>query len=107
MTIIDLQTKFHQWHKHNFPNATWDEPLMGMVEEMGELHHALLKQKQGIRGTFDHHEGKAKDAIGDMMVFMMHFLNLKGWDLEMIMLEVYNEVSKRDWVKFPKNGINE
>lgn len=37
LTFKQLQQEQVFWVKHNFPNRTWDEPAMGIVEEVGEL----------------------------------------------------------------------
>lgn len=105
-SIIDqLQSEQHEWSARNFPNATPDEPFMGIVEEVGELSHALLKGKQGIRGTPEEHEAAAKDALGDIFIFMLHFCNLRGWNLHDIVTETWNGVvAKRDWRANPKDG---
>lgn len=55
-------------------------PDYGVIEEVGELHHAILKNLQGIRG-FDNvelFEEKVKDAFGDAMVYLSHWCYLKG-----------------------------
>jgi len=38
---------------------------MGLVEEVGELAHAHLKNEQGIRGTPEEHVQAKVDAIGE------------------------------------------
>lgn len=77
---------------------------MGVVEEVGELSHALLKQKQGIRGTFLEHELNAQDSVGDILIFLTGLCDAKGWDLEAITEKTVNHVLKRDWQKNPTTG---
>lgn len=64
-----------------------------------KLSHALLKQKQNIRGTAEEHEAAAKDAVGDIVVFLAELCNARGWDLELIASETWSQVRRRDWRK--------
>lgn len=75
------------------------------MEELGELTHSHLKQLQGIRGTPEEHVAKAKDAVGDIIVYLADYCTRRGWDLENIVSDVWAEVSKRDWVVYPLNGV--
>ena len=49
LTLEELQAVQREWVEHNFPNRTNYHPLLGAVEEIGELCHAHLKYEQGIR----------------------------------------------------------
>jgi len=73
MNLDQLQQEVQRWAMRNFPDATSMEPLMGLVEESGELaeplagdprisgltillgrlHHAFLKRYQRIFSTKD------------------------------------------------------
>ncbi len=79
--MIDL-TKLHAEHKewalHNFPNETPYNQLLGMFEEFGELCHAVLKRRQGIRGSQEEHIAEERDAVGDFWIYAFHFLTLTG-----------------------------
>lgn len=57
-------------------------PDFGIIEEFGELMHAVLKNYQGIRGFDDIMKFNAAvtDACGDMMVYLSHWCYLnKGY----------------------------
>lgn len=58
------------------------EPLLGMIEELGELSRAQLKAHQKIRGTQEEHDDKAKDSIGDLTVFILGFCNTIGLEVK-------------------------
>jgi NTP pyrophosphatase (non-canonical NTP hydrolase) len=77
---------------------------MGVVEEVGELSHALLKQEQGIRGAHDEHERLAQDAVGDTIVYLADLCTRRGWDLSAIVEATWAEVSRRDWKANPATG---
>ena len=148
------------WVEHNFPGEPQPESsLFGVIEELGELAHAHLKQSQGIRG--EEHEAEAQDAIGDLTIYLLGFMGhfkyipyLKNhhplsarapkvsplgllahrvgalaitpgsriacsrlvnelrsychdrdWSYEDIVLETWERVKQRDWIKFPDTGL--
>ena len=99
-----LQRQLAPWVAHNFGDPPWTQPFMGVVEEVGELSHALLKQEQGIRGAWDDHEDAAKDAVGDVVIFLACLCHLRGWDLESIVENTWAKVQERDWKARPSNG---
>ena len=101
-SISEYQALCAAWRRKNFPDTTATEQYMGMVEELGELSHELLKDKQGIRSAS---EAKAKDAVGDLMIFTLNFCSMQGWDLEEIMDETWAEVSQRNWIDYKEDGV--
>lgn len=107
--LYDFQRELENWTNHNFPNTNPDEQLLGVVEELGELSHAVLKRKQGIRKGKDEDASLAEeiDAIGDLVVFLTNYCNQRGLVLQDVIYHTWQEVKKRDWQKFPKNGISE
>ena len=101
-----MQDEHKVWVDHNFPGQDPHQPLLGMVEEIGELTHAHLKGEQGIRGldsTFDMMRMKA-DAIGDLFIFGLSYCNANGLDMEKCIEHAWEEVKKRDWIKHPTDG---
>lgn len=94
-----LQADHKEWSTRNFPNADPIDAVLGVAEEVGELCHAILKQRQGIRGTKEEHEAKAKDAVGDIVIFLLDVCNRRGWSFAEIVAETWAEVRKRDWTK--------
>lgn len=99
-----LQLEVGEWSRKNFPNNRQDNPFYGVVEEVGELAHALLKQDQGIRGTFEEHTNDAKDAVGDILVYLADFCERRNWSMQEIVEEVWGKVKQRDWTKNQKDG---
>lgn len=69
----------NDWTQKNFPPYDGEIPgndsVLGCIEELGELAHAHLKNKQGIRGTPEEHEVAAKDAIGDLVIYLLGVIN--------------------------------
>lgn len=78
-----LVVERNAWIEHNFPNEMDNNPglasVMGVIEELGELAHAHLKEDQAIRGTAKEHQAAAKDAIGDISVYLLGVMN--RWSL--------------------------
>jgi NTP pyrophosphatase (non-canonical NTP hydrolase) len=108
LDIRQMQKDVGEWQRHNFQDkATATNSFLGIVEELGELAHAILKQNQGIRGTKIELEAAAKDALGDMFIFTMGFCWERGWDLEAILAATWREVQKRDWRRDPMGAGGE
>lgn len=104
LTFKQLQDENAEWQARNFPNSDPYYPLLGIMEEAGELAHHHLKQLQGIRGTDEEHiEGK-RDAIGDITVYLSNYCTLNGLDFQSIVEEVWAEVRQRDWQANKMNG---
>lgn len=99
MKLNELRDEVGTWARSNFGPGTEGgyHALLGMVEEMGELSHHHLKQLQNIRKNEDHEEG-IKDAIGDILIYMADYASMRGYDLDKILDDTWNEiVKKRDW----------
>lgn len=110
MSIKTLQQEQKQWAEYNFPKKpNWNMmlgtgALLGIIEEVGELAHAHLKEAQGIRGDQTKHQAAAKDALGDIFIYMLDYMSSRGWDAERIIEETWMEVKKRDWRKNPTDA---
>src|SRR4051812_30609457 len=80
--VEEFQHRVAMWNMFNFPKKVeredYNQPFKGMVEELGELAHADLKMEQGIRGNVEEHQLAAKDAVGDLLVYMADYCNMKG-----------------------------
>lgn len=101
LTLERLQKEQECWQLKNFSREphgfSWVQSLMGISEEVGELNHALLKQWQNIRGTRDELEELAKDAVGDIIVFLAGLCNNRRWDMQEIVEKTWSEVKNREW----------
>ena len=78
-----IQEEHLKWRQHNFPGQETWMPLMGLVEELGELREA--------------NDGKeVVDAIGDCCIYLADYCNGMGYDLDW--LYNYPEVERIvDW----------
>lgn len=102
LSLARLQAEVATWAERNFgPRPAW-QPLVGIMEELGELAHAHLKAAQGIRRDEDHEAG-ARDAVGDIIIYVADYCNAAGLDLEEIVGETWAKVKQRDWRKERNN----
>ena len=106
MTLDQFQQEQKEWRERNFePSELGVGSLLGIVEEVGELSHAHLKQLQGIRGTSIEHEEAARDAVGDILVYLVDYCTQRGWNLQDILDFTWNCVKTRNWKKNPETGV--
>lgn len=74
--IRKMQEDHKLWAFQNFGpdmKSNLIDPVIGVIEEVGEFAHAFLKKKQKIRGTAAEHDANMKDALCDIGIFLMHF----------------------------------
>ena len=86
-----FQAEHKVWQNRNFPGWQPWEVLLGL-----SLCHAHLKSHQGIR-TNEDHEADARDAVGDIVVFLTGYCNARGWLLSEVLDEVWSKVKIREW----------
>lgn len=103
MTLDELQSELCDWLNYNFPRATSDQQLKGVMEELGELCHADLKTEQKIRG-YDDVRGREeiKDAVGDLTIYLINYCNVNQMKFSECIDLAYQTIKKRDWIKNPK-----
>lgn len=104
MNLTQLQNEQAAWAKRNFGVVTVDSQLLGVMEEVGELAHAVLKAEQGIRGSREQHMEDAADAIGDITIYLAGVASCLGIDMEQAVTATWANVSQRDWRKHPATG---
>lgn len=92
-----VQLEAWEWTKLNFPGQVPWQPLMGVVEEVGELAHAYLKATQNIRGSAASHREAMIDAVGDQMVFLVNFCSHLGIDASEALRTTWTQVKARNW----------
>ena len=80
-TLQQIQLEVATWATSNFPNRKDYQPLLGIIEELGELCHAHLKAEQGIRTNEDHKEKKL-DACGDIIIYLLDYCNVNNITLD-------------------------
>jgi NTP pyrophosphatase (non-canonical NTP hydrolase) len=71
---VQLVADICQWQNANFGTGHPRLALLGLLEESGELCHAVLKCTQGIRGTVAEHKAAMADAVGDIVIYLVDFV---------------------------------
>lgn len=106
MDLRALGREVEEWERRNFgpPSYMGYASLLGVIEEVGELAHHHLKQLDGIRGTPEEHQAGAADAIGDIVIFLLSYCIVRGFDLETIIESTWARVKARDWTKDKQTG---
>ncbi len=104
MNFEQFQAEVKEWAARNFPNNEPYYCLLGAVEEIGELSHAHLKELQQIRGSAEKHQADAKDAVADCIIYLTDYCARRGWNLDEILQETWNQVKQRDWNKNRQDG---
>ena len=104
MNLTQLQNEQAAWAQRNFGTVSVDSQLLGVMEEVGELAHAVLKEEQGIRGSREQHMADAADAIGDTVIYLCGVATCLGIDMEQAVTATWASVSQRDWRKHPESG---
>lgn len=100
MTLREIQNAHRVWALKNFGERPSWHPLLGAVEELGELAHAHLKEQQGIRRTEDH-VANAKDAVADVVLYLMDYCSLRDFDMQEVVESTWYKVRQRDWKANP------
>lgn len=93
-----IQRTVIQWQRENFPQCQEWELALGVCEEAGELAQCILKLHRGMRGDeFD--EAHLKDAVGDVVIFLMGICEGRNWKLSEVIEETARRVILRNWTK--------
>ncbi len=80
LTSVQLINEIGEWAKANFTTRYPFTALLGMIEEVGETSHCVLKRLQGIRGFADKDffEREIKDAFSDTVIYLADYCSMKG-----------------------------
>ncbi|TXH15163.1 MAG: hypothetical protein E6R03_07655 [Hyphomicrobiaceae bacterium] len=81
--------------------------IRGATEEIGELCHASLKQAQGIRYLPEVAEEMKKDAVADIVIYLLNLCSLLDIDFEDVLLTVIKKVTARRWATKPMDAADE
>ncbi len=95
--LRQIQYEVSYWSRKNFALGSL-APLLGIVEEVGELCHATLKYHQGIRSLDNRtkYEADRNDAVGDILIFLCDYANREDIDLIEVLNETWSKVRTRD-----------
>lgn len=105
--LSQLQKERNEWVAHNFPDEGLLESVLGFAEEAGELVHHFLKHHQGIRGSQAEHVEGMLDSVADGVIFGLGVGTHLNADFGQLVTMTWQQVQKRDWIKYPQNGVSE
>lgn len=90
MSYDELQSEHKEWLSRMYPGQPAMIPAAGVIEETGELLHAILKLEQfrlwGKEPRYTPEELHAKliDAIGDCGIYVCSLCNARKWDFDIL-----------------------
>lgn len=104
--LDELQVELAAWQGKNFPNPIKVSRIncfTGMVEELGELAHVDLKERQGIRGYNEPGKARAEreDCLGDLLIYLINYADTHRLKVSEVLQKTAAHVLKRDWQANP------
>lgn len=77
-TMTDLINQIGEWSTRNFQQKQASD--LGIVEEIGEICHCILKRLQGIRGftNDERYREHLKDGFADLGIFTLNYAGVNG-----------------------------
>jgi NTP pyrophosphatase (non-canonical NTP hydrolase) len=107
LSLTELQGRRESWAAANGLASTTEDMVDLMQEEFGEMANARVKLRQGIRrGATDRDALLAaeRDAVGDLIITIAGYCTARGFSLQDVVEEAWNEVLQRDWKRYPFDG---
>lgn len=107
--MISLRQKeLADWQQKNFKDGNVGDMMLGMVEELGELAHHILKYKRKIRNYAPENFSKpgemvkkyrevVGDAFSDIIIYGIQIMTFEGIDAEVVLEKIIKEVLQRDF----------
>lgn len=105
-TLTNVQRESNEWRTKAYPDtATIELQALGVCEEAGELAHAVLKYKQGIRGyDFEKTQAEVADAIGDIMIYACGVASRLDIDVSRAVWDAWEHVKNRNITQDSDHG---
>jgi NTP pyrophosphatase (non-canonical NTP hydrolase) len=91
--VKQLQAEHAEWLAREYPRQEAWMPASGMVEEAGELLHALVQRGQEVlHGKHPRYSSadwqlELEDAVGDCALYVCSLCNTLGWDFAGVVRE--------------------
>lgn len=105
--IRDIQHESGEWRQNAYPDtATIELQALGVCEEAGELAHAVLKFKQGIRG-YDYNKAQEEvaDAIGDIFIYACGVADHLNINVVQAIEKAWQHVKNRNIIQGSNPGL--
>lgn len=78
---VNLQQEQGAWQVKNFGEGHKHWPLLGLIEELGELQDSLHEESAATLRRHVIDESAFKDAVGDIFIYATDVCNKWGWNL--------------------------
>ncbi len=102
--------------KNGFGIGSILKVILHLQSAIGQVAHAHLKKEQGIRIGEDHN-GKIRQGLENIVALLKYLIEdffevyiegiRNGVILADVVWDTWQEVKKRDWIAYPKNGLSE
>lgn len=94
-----------RWRREPDARGVSEMTVFGLlVEETGEVMRCVVKREQGIRGSAEHWTAELRKELGDVGISLMNCASYEGWDLEELIAERWETISKRNWAEDAYGG---
>jgi NTP pyrophosphatase (non-canonical NTP hydrolase) len=93
----NLQHDVNAYVDANFGTTPPDVQMLNLIEEVGELSRALIKRRQGIRGTTEEWTAEIRKEIGDTLISLFVLAEQEGVNALSVAVERWSAVRQRDW----------
>lgn len=106
LTIVQQESR--DWRRQAYPDTAGIMfQALGVAEESGELCHAVLKYKQGIRG-YDRAKTREEvaDAIGDIMIYACGVADELEIDVRTAVARAWTHVKNRNITQGSDAGVD-
>lgn len=113
--MLDIQKEHKEWVDREYPKQPPYIPLTGMVEEAGELLHAVLKMEQqriwGDEPRYKRLHDDLVDAIGDCAIYCCSLCNTVGQQFtcererDYKLIGGFNTFFAVEFVKYAAEGV--
>jgi NTP pyrophosphatase (non-canonical NTP hydrolase) len=103
-----VQQESREWRRQAYPDTAGIMfQALGVAEEVGELCHAVLKYKQGIRG-YDRAKAREEvaDAIGDIVIYACGVADELEIDVRLAVARAWTHVKNRNITQGSDAGVD-
>lgn len=97
-----LQKEVREWSNKNFPDKKPHQPLIGIMEEIGELSHVRLKYEQELY-QLPYYYQETKDGVADLFIFLLDYCNQVGIDFDDALKEGWEYIQTRNYETFKRS----
>lgn len=106
LDLDKLQAEVKEWSVRNFGDPQGDTRSSALVvnEEAGEVARAVVKKRQGIRGTDAEWDAKLMEESADTVIALCELAGIAGFSLQTVIAERWGVVRNRDFVTDKVSG---